>query len=196
MDIETPYKIVNSLFTITNQDNKSTKSSTCCLLLLIRIVSWRLEIGNNELTILWGSWLSKTIQLIHCVRWTMNTLCEMNGVDFLKPFNEYILWDEICIAATTSNWKWTIYPVSALIDFPWIVKSQTSLFKGNRPSREPGYSSHHIASGTRGASRCAAPFSTLYEKTFNLKLRGYQVYYTAWSWLAEICVVNFTAIKF
>ena len=27
------------------------------------------------------------------------------------------------------------------------MKSQTSLFKGNRPSREPGYSSHHIASG-------------------------------------------------
>jgi len=27
------------------------------------------------------------------------------------------------------------------------VKSQTLLFKGNQPSREPGYSSHHIASG-------------------------------------------------
>jgi hypothetical protein len=27
------------------------------------------------------------------------------------------------------------------------MKSQTSLFKGTRPSREPGYSSHHIASG-------------------------------------------------
>ena len=39
-------------------------------------------------------------------------------------------------------------PFRPSIDFPWRVQSQTSLFKGNRPSREPGYSSHHIASGT------------------------------------------------
>ena len=38
-------------------------------------------------------------------------------------------------------------PFQPSIDSPWRVKSQTSLFKGNRPSREPGYSSHHIASG-------------------------------------------------
>ena len=33
------------------------------------------------------------------------------------------------------------------------MKSQTSLFKGNRPSREPGYSSRHIASGRRQSPR-------------------------------------------
>ena len=37
-------------------------------------------------------------------------------------------------------------PFQPSIDFPGILKSQTSVFTGNRPSREPGYSSHHIAS--------------------------------------------------
>ena len=38
-------------------------------------------------------------------------------------------------------------PFQPSIDFPSRVKSQTSVFKGNRLSQEPGYSSHHIASG-------------------------------------------------
>ena len=38
-------------------------------------------------------------------------------------------------------------PFQPTNDFPRRVNSQSLLFRGNRPSREPGCSSHHIASG-------------------------------------------------
>ena len=40
-------------------------------------------------------------------------------------------------------------PFQPSIDFPGILRPQTSVPKGNRPSREPGYSSHGIAGGCR-----------------------------------------------
>ena len=60
-------------------DNSPTKSSTYCLLLLIKTISRRFYGGfvnllftiidkNNKLMILWGSWLCKANQWIHCGR--------------------------------------------------------------------------------------------------------------------------------
>ena len=39
-------------------------------------------------------------------------------------------------------------PFQPSIDFSCILKSQTSVFKENRPIREPGYGSYHIARGS------------------------------------------------
>ena len=44
-------------------------------------------------------------------------------------------------------------PFRPSIDFPWTVTLWGLPFKGNRLSREPGYSSHHIASGGLSTQR-------------------------------------------
>jgi hypothetical protein len=38
-------------------------------------------------------------------------------------------------------------PFQPLIHFPCIVRTERVHCRGNRPFQEPGYSSHHIASG-------------------------------------------------